>query len=84
MGYDITTVPCYQYLSFSCPNPARAPVSRSHASYQGETRAEASSLRAVNIHLKKKKHRLLFRQINPRAIVSRVYVAVNLLAIVLD
>jgi hypothetical protein len=30
------------------------PVSRSHASYQGEIRAEASSLRAINIHFKKK------------------------------
>lgn len=25
LGYDITTLRCYQYSSFSCPNPARAP-----------------------------------------------------------
>lgn len=45
LGYDITTLRCYQYSSFSCPNPARA---RTHASYQGEEiRAEVQSLRAI-------------------------------------
>jgi hypothetical protein len=54
LGYDITRLRSDRYSSFSCPNPARAPVSHSHASYQGEIRAEASSLRAINISLKKK------------------------------
>lgn len=57
--FDITRLRCYQYSSSSCPNPARAPVSRSHASYQGEEiRAEAPSLRAINFNLKKKKESL--------------------------